>query len=97
MLSRPFLDEGLNLTPDQKKQVSDMVDQSRVQRARATWTFDDHVNLTRKAIAVLTPQQRDLWIRKLGPECRFSIATKANTALRQPAVSANSNLSAPRR
>jgi hypothetical protein len=93
MLNRPFLDNALNLSPDQKKQVGGYLAEGKAQRARGAWTYNDHVNLTRKAIAVLTDVQRDLWIRLLGPKCQFSIAAKAQPARDQPAISASSNSS----
>ncbi len=82
MLSRPFLDESLSLTPDQKKRVSECISQAQAQRARTGWSYEDHVNLTRKAIAILTERQRELWIHLIGPRCAFSVAAKTQTAQR---------------
>ena len=59
---------SLNLTPDQREKVAACISpRARRNRAQAAWTYDDHVNLTRKAIAVLSDRQRDLWIHVLGP------------------------------
>ncbi len=80
MLSRPFLDESLNLTPEQKKKVEACVAERNKERDRGAWTYEDHVSETRKAIAVLDERQRALWIRALGPPCPFKIAGEATAA-----------------
>jgi hypothetical protein len=77
MLSRPFLDEGLNLTDDQKKKVRECIAEGNAQRARGVWTYDDHTNQTRKAIAILDKKQHDLWILALGRPCTFKITINA--------------------
>ncbi len=97
MLSRPFLDESLNLTPEQKKQVRDCIAEGKLERSRRAWTYNDHINLTRKAIAVLNPTQKDLWVRLLGPPCQFAIAAKPGLAPGQSAVAAAPNSTAPPR
>jgi hypothetical protein len=89
MLNRPFLDESLNLTPEQKKLVSQCLEQGKAQRALGTWTYEDHTNLTRKAIAALTDPQRDLWLRLLGPPCPFTIGAQTPPR-RSPAPSSAS-------
>jgi len=81
MLSRPLLRDYLSLTPEQHAKVAGYIAEGHEQRARATWTFTEHVNLTRKAISVLSDKQKDLWIRVLGPPCRFSIPS---TQIRNP-------------
>ena len=95
MLNRPFLDNALKLTPEQKKQVSDFLAQSRLERSQRVWTYDDHINLTRKAIAVLNDSQRSLWIRLLGPKCQFAIARNAQVAQGRPKAADGSMRSAP--
>jgi hypothetical protein len=76
MLNRPIVAEYLGLTPDQHEKVARIVAAGREQRARAPWTFAEHVDLTRKAISVLSEKQKDLWIHVLGPPCRFAVAIK---------------------
>jgi len=79
MLSRPMLDDHLSLTPDQREKVAECISEKKAQKAHSAWTYDDHVKLTRKAIAVLSDRQRDLWIHVLGPPCRFTIGVNAQT------------------
>jgi hypothetical protein len=79
MLSRPMLDEHLSLTPDQRERVAQCISAKKAQRAQGAWTYADHVELTRTAIAVLSKRQRDLWIHVLGPACRFTIGVNPQT------------------
>jgi hypothetical protein len=97
MRSRPFLDESLNLTPEQKKRVEECISEGNAQRARAGWTYDDHINQTRKAIAILDDRQQRLWIRVLGPHCTFNIAGKAQTAQNNVQPPGSSNPASTRR
>jgi hypothetical protein len=97
MLSRPFLDEGLKLTDDQKKKVRECIAEGNAQRARGIWTFDDHTNQIRKAFAILDERQRKLWIDVLGRACLFKISVNAQTARNQPAARGGSNPAPPRR
>jgi hypothetical protein len=96
MISRPFLDDSLKLTPEQKKTLSECLAQRKLQRARGTWTYDDHTNLTRKAIAVLTDTQREVWVRLLGPRCQFMVGATGGESQSQPA-SVSSIASPPQR
>ena len=84
--SRPMLDESLNLTPDQQEKVDQYISAGKVQRTHGVWTYEDHVNLTRKAIALLNDRQKDLWIHVLGRPCRFNLASQSQTAPTQPAT-----------
>jgi hypothetical protein len=97
MLSRPYIDEALALTPTQKKSVSDCIAQGKAKRARGAWTYEDHTNVTREALAVLTPTQRDLWVRLLGPQCKFVIAAAPPKAPGQPVARGNSQPASPLR
>jgi hypothetical protein len=76
MLSRPFVAEYLNLTPDQRDNLARCVKEGAERRARAAWTYADHVLLTRKAISILSEKQQSLWIHVLGPPCQFSIGSR---------------------
>lgn len=80
MLSRPFLDESLHLTDEQKKQVEHCIAEGKAKRTREGWSYESHVNQTRKAIAFLDDRQRAMWIKVLGPPCAFQIATEPRTA-----------------
>ncbi len=84
MLSRPFLDESLHLNDAQKKKVQEYIDAGWAQRAREGWSYENHTNQTRKAIAVLDARQQAIWIKVLGPACPFEIAGKPPTAQTQP-------------
>jgi hypothetical protein len=97
MLSRPFLDEGLNLTDEQKKKVRECLAEGNAQRARGVWTFEDHTNQTKKATGILDERQRVLWTRVLGRPCLFKIAVNGQTARNEPAARASSNPAQPRR
>ena len=88
MLSRPFVHESLNLTPAQRKTIEDCIAAGRAQRARDGWSYENHVNQTRQAIAVLDARQRELWIQLLGPHCPFKIAVERRTTLSQPTAAA---------
>jgi hypothetical protein len=76
MLSRPKLLDALRLTQEQKETVSKLVSDARARRTNAPPTYDDHVDLTRRAIAVLNDSQKKLWIDLLGPACPFSVASR---------------------
>ena len=97
MLSRPFLDEGLSLTDEQKKKVRECIAEGNAQRARSVWTYSDHTNQIRKAIAILDDRQRKLWIDVLGPVCQFKIAVNARTAQKESAARGSLNAALPRR
>jgi len=77
MLSRPFVAEYLGLTPEQQEKVAGYIAEGKGRRARVTWTPAEHVELTRRAVSVLSDKQRDLWRHVLGPPCRFA-TTNAN-------------------
>jgi hypothetical protein len=97
MLSRPFLKEGLNLTDEQKKKVGACIALGNAPRARGVWSYDDHINEIRKAIAILDDRQQKLWIDVLGPACAFKIVVNAETARNQPAARESSNSEPTRR
>jgi hypothetical protein len=86
MLSRPVVAEYLNLTAEQKQKVARFIGEARERRARGGWTFDEHVDLTRQAISVLSDKQKELWVHVLGPACRFSIVVGARPAPSQSAA-----------
>jgi hypothetical protein len=79
MLSRLFLNESLNLSADQREKLSRYLVESNAQRDRRFWTYDDHHNLNRKALGVLTERQRHLWVRILGEPCVFTVGVKPAT------------------
>jgi hypothetical protein len=86
MLSRPFLDESLRLSEEQKKKIRQCIAEGNAQRAREGWSYENHSNQTRKAIAVLDLRQRSIWIKLLGPACEFKIAVEPQTAQNRPAA-----------
>jgi hypothetical protein len=86
MLSRPFLDESLALSEVQKSKVKQCIAAGNALRARERWSYQNHVNQTREAIAVLDDRQRRIWINLLGPACRFEIAGEPQAAQTQPSA-----------
>jgi hypothetical protein len=97
MLTRPFLDDSLNLTPEQKKKVTECISAGNAERARGALTYEDHVDQTRKAIAILDERQRKVWIHVLGPRCAFKIEVRPPAAQNEPAAQGHSNPAAPPR
>jgi hypothetical protein len=79
MLTRPFLDESLSLTREQGEKLTSCLTESKVHRAQGTWTYEDHRELTRKALTILSEKQRHLWVRILGAPCIFKIGLNAAT------------------
>ncbi len=88
MLSRPLLDDSLNLSPEQKEAVTKLVAEANSRRASGPPTYDEHVALTRAAIAVLSDRQKDLWIHVLGPHCQFSIGNPVALPANPPTATA---------
>ncbi len=84
MISRPVVAEDLDLTPDQRDQVARYIAEGEKRRATAAWTYDEHVDLARKAISVLSEKQKRLWIHVLGPACHFAIAARPAVPADQP-------------
>ncbi len=81
MLSRPMLDESLELSPEQKQKVTQIIQAGQAERAKGAWSYEQHTELTRQAIAVLNDRQKELWIRLLGRACRFKIGQPANSSV----------------
>jgi hypothetical protein len=81
MLSRPLLDESLELSPEQKQKVIQIVKAARAERGSGTWSYEQHTELTRQAIAVLNDRQKELWIHLLGHACRFKIGQAASSSV----------------
>jgi hypothetical protein len=82
LLSRPVVAEYLGLTSEQKTQVARVYsDVRKLHDARKPWTYEEHVEITRKAIGALSDRQRHLWAKVLGRPCRFTIdAAPPNSA-----------------
>jgi hypothetical protein len=74
LLSRPVVADYLGLTSEQQAHVARVYsDSKKLHDARKPWTYEEHVEMTRKAIAALSEHQRHLWARVLGRPCRFVI------------------------
>lgn len=74
LLSRPIVADYLGLTAAQQENVKRIVVRAQAQRPRpGPWTYDEHLELTRKAISLLTEKQKQQWVHVLGPPCRFAI------------------------
>jgi hypothetical protein len=84
MLSRPFLDDSLKLTPAQKDKVQACIAAGKAQRAVEGWSYENHVNQTRTAIAYLDARQRSLWIGLIGRPCPFRVSVEPQTAQSRP-------------
>jgi hypothetical protein len=85
MLSRPLVTEYLKLTVQQRLAVSRILAAQRETRqVRGALTPREHEQFLRQALAVLSPGQKDLWDRLLGPPCRFTIGGQVR-APRHPA------------
>jgi hypothetical protein len=76
MLTRPFYEETLSLTREQREKLTNVLTEARSQRAQGMWTYEDHHELTRKALTILSEKQRHLWVRILGEPCQFKIGIK---------------------
>jgi hypothetical protein len=76
ILSRPFYEESLSLTRVQREKLMSCLTEAKSHRAGGTWTYEDHRELTGKALAILSEKQRHLWVRILGEPCQFQIGNK---------------------
>jgi hypothetical protein len=76
VLNRRAVAEYLGLTSDQHDQVARVYGDAKRERVKqGPWNYEEHLEMTRKAIAVLSAKQKQLWVKVLGPPCRFVIAT----------------------
>ncbi len=74
LLSRPVVIDFLGLTDEQRDQVSRVYgDRMKARVRQGPLTYEEHIEITRKAIAVLTDKQKRLWAKVLGRPCRFAI------------------------
>ena len=75
LLNRPVVAEYLGLSKENQTEVARVISDAAELRAKAgRLTYDEHVEITRKAVALLTEKQRQQWVHVLGPPCRFVIA-----------------------
>jgi hypothetical protein len=78
LLTRRVVAEYLGLTSDQRDQVTLVYSDAKRARVRkGPWTYEEHLDLTRKTITLLSEKQKQLWVKVLGPSCRFVIAAAA--------------------
>jgi hypothetical protein len=75
MLSRPTIAEHLKLTPEQRQALARVIAEQNTARRRSTAAVADGHALSRKAQAVLSPSQQELWNNLLGTQVRFASAT----------------------
>jgi hypothetical protein len=86
LLSRPVVIDFLGLTDEQRDQVSRLYSEAMKDRGRrGPWTYEEHIELTRKALAVLSEKQKHLWAKVLGRPCRFVIGAEKPAQARPPA------------
>lgn len=79
MITRPFYDESVGLAREQREKLTSCLAEARAHRAQAIWTYDDHHELTRKALTILSEKQRHLWVQILGQPCQFKIGVNTTT------------------
>ncbi len=92
LINRPIVAEYLRLTADQQTQVARIISNAQMMRAGPTpWTYELHLETTRKAIALLSEKQRQLWVHVLGPPCHFAITPLPG----EPAVEPSGNQASP--
>jgi hypothetical protein len=93
LLSRPVVIDFLGLTEEQRDHVSRVCSDAMKDRVRrGPWTYEEHIELIRKALAVLSDKQKDLWAKVLGRPCRFVISAEKPAQARPPAgQNANDN------
>ena len=81
LLSRPVIAEYLGLTAEQQGQIARVYNDARKKRGGAgPWTYKEHLEITKKAIALLSEKQQHFWARVLGRPCEFVIAAPAAPA-----------------
>lgn len=89
-MGRPFVAEYLKLTDAQRLTVDRLLAAHRqTYRARGRLTAEERETFSRQALSVLSPGQRELWDRLLGPPCRLTIggqAARARTTPRPPGL-----------
>ena len=84
-MSRPFVAEYLQLTDTQRLTVDRLLAAHRqAYRARGRLTAAERETFSRQALSVLSPAQRELWDRLLGPPCRWTIGGQAAGARTTP-------------
>jgi hypothetical protein len=77
IVERPLVGEYLKLTAAQRLTIANVLAQRDAQRARGFLTPAAREDFSKRALAVLSPGQRDQWDRLLGKPCRFSIGRPA--------------------
>jgi hypothetical protein len=76
-MSRPVVAEYLKLTDAQRLTVDRLLGAHlQTWRARGQLTAVERETFSRQALSVLSPDQRALWDRLLGPACRWTIASQ---------------------
>jgi hypothetical protein len=91
LLSRPVVAEYLGMTSEQQEQVARIYRDAKKERVtQGPWTYEEHIEITRKSIALLSEKQRHLWAKVLGRPCRFMIAT-GPPAQARPSVGEKAN------
>jgi len=71
LLSRPTLAEQLQLSSDQRQLLARLITQRNARRLGGRSTPEEEQALFKSASVHLSPNQRELWGKLLGPPCRF--------------------------
>jgi hypothetical protein len=75
LVNRPIVAEFLGISSEKQTEVARVISEAAALRASAgRLTYEEHLEITRKAIALLSEKQRQQWAHVLGPPCRFVIA-----------------------
>ncbi len=83
LLTRPVVADYLGLTAGQQDQVSRLYSEAKKGRSKQrSWTYEEHLEITRKAIAILDDKQKHLWAKVLGRPCQFVIESAQPDAAR---------------
>ena len=74
LLTRPAVADYLGTTSQEQDQVARLYSEAKKARNKqGSWTYEEHLELTRKALAVLAEKQKHLWAKVLGRPCHFVI------------------------
>ncbi len=74
LVSRPVVAEHLKLTPSQIRSLTQLISERNSRLAKGASTPPEESEVRRKAMAVLTNPQLEVWNAMIGEHCRFANA-----------------------
>jgi hypothetical protein len=80
LVSRSNIQSIVKLTEEQHKALSDALARRKAERAAGKVQPKDEIALGKQAMAILSPEQRERWLRLLGRPCAFQTAPVVRTA-----------------